>query len=364
MNLVKLINDQLSTESLGQLSSLLGVDSETTEAASGAAVPALLAGIAGMATNEDGIRKVSTALNGLGDGMFGNFQRMLGGDTNAMRESGSRLLGGLFGADLVGNLASAISRYTGLDASTAKTLLSYLAPLVLGRVASQWQSQGATPGALKNLLVDQKRYIDDALPTGFSLTDVPGLARMGEVGRTASALASQAKSESKSLAATLLPLGLLLVGAALLWGFWQNRQAPQQAAAEPELEEPRPVVAMKPVIDGTNLPTAEQFRSDLTTGFDELGATFAKIKDTASAQAALPQLKTLNERLTGWQQMWGRIPAAGRTALTTFVTEQINSLKQKATGVLSLPGLPSEIKTTIGSILRKLDGLARGGPTQ
>jgi len=364
MNLVKLINDQLSAETLGQLSSLLGVDSETTEAAAGAAVPALLAGVAGMATQEDGIRKLSTALNGLGDGMFGNFQRMLGGDTNAMRETGSRLLGGLFGADLVGNLASAISRYTGLEAGAAKTLLSYLAPLVLSRVASQWQSQGGTPGALQNLLTDQKRYIDDALPTGFSLTDVPGLARIGDAGRTASSVASHAKAESKSLAATLLPLGLLLVGAALLWGFWQNRQVPQQAAAEPELEEPRPVVAMKPVIDAANLPTAEQFRSELTTGFDELGATFAKIKDAASAQAVLPQLKMLNERLTGWQQMWGRIPAAGRTALTTFMTEQVDSLKQKAAGILSLPGLPSEIKTIIEGIVRKLDEMGRGGPAQ
>lgn len=364
MNLVKLVNDQLSTESLGQLSSLLGVDSETTEAAAGAAVPALLAGIAGMATHEEGIRKVSTALNGLGDGMFGNFQRMLGGDTNAMRETGSRLLGSLFGPDLVGNLASAISRYTGLDAGAAKTLLSYLAPLVLSRVASQWQSQGATPGALKNLLVDQKRYIDDALPTGFSLTDVPGLARMTDAGRTVSAAAGQAKAESKSLAATLLPLGLLLVGAALLWSFWQNRLAPQQAAVERELEEPRPVVAMKPVIDAANVPTAEQFRSELTTGFDELGAIFAKIKDAASAQAALPQLKTLNEQLTGWQQTWGRLPAAGRTALTTFVTEQVNSLRKQAAGILSLPSLPSEVKTLIESILQKLAEISPSGPAQ
>lgn len=364
MNLVKLINDQLSTESLGQLSSLLGVDSESTEAATGAAVPALLAGIAGLATQEDGIRKLSTALDGLGDGMFGNFQRMLSGDTNAMRESGSRLLGGMFGADLVGGLASAISRYTGLDAGTAKTLLSYLAPLVLSRVASQWQNQGATPGALKNLLTDQKRYIDDALPTGFSLTDVPGLSRMSEVGRSASTVASQAKAESKSLAATLLPLGLLLVGAALLWGFWQNRQAPQQVEAERELEEPRPVVAMKPVIDAASVPTAEQFRAEMTTGFDELGATFAKIKDAASAEAALPKLQTLNEQLTGWQQVWDRLPAAGRTALSNFVTEQVTSLKKQAAGIVSLPGLPSEIKNIIENILQKLDAFAVSRPTQ
>jgi hypothetical protein len=364
MNLVKLINDQLSAESLGQLSSLLGVDSETTEAAAGAAVPSLLAGIAGLATQEDGIRKLSTTLNGLGEGVFGNFQRTLGGDTNAVRETGTRLLGGLFGPDLIGNLASAISRYTGLEAGTAKTLLSYLAPLVLGRVASQWQNQGGTPGALKNLFADQKRYIEDALPTGYSLTDVPGLARMGDADRATTAAASQAKSEAKSLAGTLLPLGLLLVGAALLWGFWQNRQAPQRAAAEPELEEPRPVVAMKPVIDAADVPTAEQVRSELTKGFAELDATLANVKDAASAQAALPKLKSWSEQVDGWRQAWLRIPAAGRTSLMAFVTEQINSLKQKAAGVLSLPGLPSEIKTTIAGIVQKLDELARSGTAQ
>jgi hypothetical protein len=39
MNLVKLITDQLSGESINKLSSLLGADSESTAAAAHAAVP-------------------------------------------------------------------------------------------------------------------------------------------------------------------------------------------------------------------------------------------------------------------------------------------------------------------------------------
>jgi hypothetical protein len=72
----------------------------------------------------------------------------------------------------------------------------------------------------------------------------------------------------------------------------------------------------------------------------------------------------LNEQLTGWRQVWDRLPAAGRTTLTTFVSEQINSLKKQAAGVLSLPGLPSEIKNIVENILQKLDAFAVSRPTQ
>ena len=51
MNLVKLITDQLSGEALNKLSSMLGADSDSTTMAARAAVPSLLAGLAGLASH-------------------------------------------------------------------------------------------------------------------------------------------------------------------------------------------------------------------------------------------------------------------------------------------------------------------------
>ena len=65
MNRVKQILDQLSGDAFGQLGSLLGSDAETTERAATAAAPSLLSALAGIASNESGVKKLTNALGGL-----------------------------------------------------------------------------------------------------------------------------------------------------------------------------------------------------------------------------------------------------------------------------------------------------------
>src|SRR5262245_34453273 len=105
MNLVKIITDQISGDTLDRLSSTLGVESDAIESAVTAAVPAMLAGLGGLASQEDGVRKLSAALGSLDDTMFGNFDRLLNNGTGLLMEKGSAQLGGLFGDGLSGGLA-------------------------------------------------------------------------------------------------------------------------------------------------------------------------------------------------------------------------------------------------------------------
>ena len=86
MNLVKLITDQLSGDALNKLSSLLGADSDSTATAAHAAVPSLLTGLAGLASQGDGAKRLAEALGGL-DPNMGNISQLLGGDSSdvAMR---------------------------------------------------------------------------------------------------------------------------------------------------------------------------------------------------------------------------------------------------------------------------------------
>jgi hypothetical protein len=357
MNLVKLITDQLSSDALGKLCALLGVDSESAESAAGTAVPSLLAGLAGLATQEEGVRKLTGVLNSLDEGMFGNFDRMLSGDTGGLQQKGGSLLNSLFGDSLSNNLATAISRFTGLDAGTAKSLLAYLLPLVLGRVASQWRNQGGTPGALKNLFADQKRNIADAVPSGFSLDDVPGLGRLGDVARSTAHAAKGAERATRSTASTLLPLALLLLGAFLLWSFWRNRPEAMQAGAEKAAEAEK-VTVMKPVApESLDMPEVTRMKDDLAETVKTFGEALAGIKDAASAEAALPQLEELNRKIDAMKNTLRNLPEAGRTTLQTFVHEQIDPLKRQASDTLSLPGLSERIKTLINEIVRKLEEL-------
>jgi hypothetical protein len=361
MNLVKLITDQISSDTLAKLSTKLGVDSETLESAITAAVPSMLAGLGGLAAKEDGIRKLSTSLGSLDDTMFGNFDRLLSvdggsqGDSGTLLQKGSGLLQGLFGDGLTSSLATAVSRFTGLDASIVKTLLAYLTPVVLGRVASQWQNQGGTPGALKNLFADQKRNIEDALPSGFELADVAGLAPMGGVHRAATSAAASAPDASKSLLATVLPLALVLGGAFLLWNYWSNRQPPQEVAVKPALDEAEAVIAMKPIAPEAGVAlTAPAVGQQLTEMLQSLGTTLADIQGGASADAALPKLEQLNRQLNTLSPAFESLPEAARTGLRATVNEQFAAVNTQAERVTSLPGMGQRVIAIVNEIVRKL----------
>jgi hypothetical protein len=364
MNLIKLITDQLSSDALAKLTAILGVDREDVESAVTAAVPSVLAGIGGLATHEDGIRKLSSTLDSLDDSMFGNFDRQLSSDAGTMLQKGNRLLNGLFGEGLSSNLANALSRFTGLSPDAVRSLLAYLTPLILGRVASQWRNQGGTTTALTNLFRDQGRAIEDALPSGFSLDDVPGLAHAGELGRAATRAATSGVAASKSLVSTLVPLALVVAGALLLWSFLRGREQPQEAGVNEVVDESAKVVALKPILsDAPSLTDVGEMKQDLTNLFQDFGTAFAGIKDGPSAEAALPGLEELNRRLDATKKTLTSLPDASRTALAAFMNEPLESIKAQAAKVLSLPGLAEQIKSLIHECVRKLDEFQKTEPT-
>lgn len=355
MNLVKIISDQVSRDTLDKLSSTLGVESDSIESAASAAIPALLAGLGGLASQENGVRKLSAALGGLDDSMFGNFDRLLNGGTGMLMEKGSALLGSLFGDGLTRGLATAVSRYTGLSTDLVKQLLALLTPLVLGRVASQWRNQGGTAAALKSLFAGQQRNIEDALPSGFALEDVPGLAQFGDVPRGGSEARAAFSPPSKSLVSSLLPLALVIGGALLLWYYFNNRERAQQADVKPALHDAEAVVALKPVApEAGGLSSADALRQELTNVFQSLGTELGAVKDAASAQIALPKLEQLERRIDALKTTAASLPATARTALSAFVNEQIAKLVAQAEQVLTLSGLPEQVKTIVREIARKL----------
>jgi hypothetical protein len=348
MNLVNQVMENLSGESLDKLSALLGSDSESTETAARAAVPSLLAGLAGLASQESGAKKLTSALGGLDDGMLGNVFQLLSGDTNALMEKGGGLLSGLFGDGLINGLANAVARYSGFNIATVKKLLSYLAPVILGSVAKQWRSRGATAGALTNLFAEQKQNIQDSMPAGFEMPSVPGLER---VGATARATGRAAENASRSAASWAVPLALALLAAYLIWSFMQPRQV-ANPANDAELER---TTAMKPVVP--DMPAAHD-AADLTghlTEFAESATdTFAGITDATSAAAAMPQLKELSTQLDAARESFGNLPEAGRAAIRTFANQHFGDLLKKIDAVNLIPGLPAEVKMLINQIVDKI----------
>jgi hypothetical protein len=363
MNFAKMIEEQLSGNTLDKLSSVLGADPDTTSRAASAAVPTILAALANLASNDDGLRKLTGALNNVDSSGVSGLGQLLSGDTGGLLNKGMSLLSSLFGENMLTSISSAIGRYSGLDSGIVRKLIAMLAPAVLGKVASQWKAQGGTPSALAGLMAEQKRYLPDAMPAGFSMEDVPGLAGAQEayraVGQVPRRTAESAERAAPSLASWLLPIaGLLLVGI-LLWQFMKPRPeagpTAQQTGAQQPTQSER-VTAMKPAVPDTpSLPSVAQLTDELNTTFSSIGETFASIKDAASAEAAAPKLEELSRKVDSIKAMMARLPETGRTTLQTVVQDQLTPVKEQAQQALDLPGLSERIRTLINQIVRKLE---------
>jgi hypothetical protein len=362
MNLVKQIVDQLSGDTIGKLSALLGLDRESAEYASTAAVPALLSGLNGLASRDEGAKKLASLLAGIDPAAMSDFTQMLGGDTSGLLQKGMGFLSSLFGESTTANLASAIGDYAGLEGKATKGLLGYLLPLVLGKVATAWKAKGANAAALSSLFSEQKQYIADAVPTGFSLADVPGWPGAKDAARaTAQAgrrAADKVETAGVSAASWILPVLICAIGGYLLWQYLASHPADQRAAAD-KAAAPEERVAMKPVVSdvAAAAPDISRVTTDVGDIFKTLGSTLSNIKDAASAEAATPELKDLNTKLDGLRAAYTKLPDTARSTIQTSIQEGLDKIHDQLTRALTIPGLSETVNGLIREIVRKLEDL-------
>ena len=325
MNLVKLIMDQLSGDTMDKLGGLLGADRSNLASAVSAAVPSMLAGIMGQASDDDGARKLSNTLSSVDTGTADDFMRSLGGDTGSILQKGSDLLGSLFGGNTRSGMVDSISRFSGLGSGMTGKLLSFLAPLVLGKVASVWKGSGGGISALTSMFADQKQNIANAIPSGFSLGSIPGLGSIGSalgaagsaVGAAGSSVAGASRRAVASVERTsrsgfgwLIAAAALLVAGLIIW----NVRRPNEPLGSPT----------------SMMPNVEHVTTSFRGALNSLGDTMAGIKDAASANAAVPKLSAQNTELEELQSMFNALPDSGRSAVRTTVGPQLNTLQRSA----------------------------------
>jgi hypothetical protein len=177
MNLVDTIKNQIfSDDHLNQLSSLVGTGEGATKSAISAAVPALLSALSNLASSNRGADKLVSALGHFDAGSLHNTAQLLSGHADSVLEQGTNLLHSLLGGNTLAGIVNAVSRFSGIGGAAVQKLLGYLMPLILGGIAGRFAGKTAGAQALTSLLADQKTAITHALPSGFSLQDVPGLA--------------------------------------------------------------------------------------------------------------------------------------------------------------------------------------------
>ena len=389
MNLVEMITGQLSNDAvLGSLGSLIGADSRQTKSATAAAVPALLSGLSKLASTDNGAGQIASALGGLDMGMLGNLAGLFGG-SNASRaaDMGGSLLGSLFGNAGTSMLVNALASFLGMKPGMTKTLLTYLAPVVLGQVASSFKGGKIDARGVQSLLSSQASNITGALPKGLSLGDFVSAAtgavaggghhdeRRGEERRSTHVDHSHSHSQTRrepeptgSGFPAWLPLLLLpLLGLGAWW--YMNNSAKKPAGnqmAAPNVQMPRSVepareIEVKPADSGLELPAnlgdAVKIGEDLTGLFGSLTKTLGGVTDAASAESIVPTLKDLLPTLTSIKDRTAALPDAGRAAVKETVGKGMGSLTGLIEKVMAIPGVGEILGPVVNPMVEVLKAL-------
>jgi hypothetical protein len=170
MNILSLIQNQFSSQSIAQISNAVGEGPEQTKSALSTAFPALLGSLVGKANaSPAGLSEIfNTIKQGQLQGGWTDAigQAMSGGPPPAARQS---LLSSILGTKL-GPVSDFIASRCGIRGGSATSLLGMAAPLLMGTLGKQLSTQGLGEAGLSQLLSSQTHFLKDAIPSGLANT--------------------------------------------------------------------------------------------------------------------------------------------------------------------------------------------------
>lgn len=377
MNLVSLIMQFLAPTIINKLSSSLGLGQGIAGKAIAAAIPAILAGLAGSASKPGGATSLANAVAKQDGGLLGNFANMLGGGgQQSMIDNGSNILSSLLGGSQTGALAGALGKFAGMNDGQSKSLLGALAPVVLGTLAKEQKSNGLDAGGLANLLMGQKDNIASALPAGFSsllqgsgLLDSLGGAVNRPAAHTPTATpaartvdVSEPASSGMGILKYLIPLALAAGLIYMLAGRGADHsdvktvapvkvEKPAPTAAAPAEKAAAPVVPAVPGVDlaGTANGAIEALKNAL-----------AGVKDEATAKSSLPKLQEIAAQIEKLKGTAMALPADARHPLVVMISGVMPGLASMIDKALALPGVGAVLKPVLDQIAGNLGAIAKG----
>jgi hypothetical protein len=362
MNLVDLIAGQLTSgDVLGKLAGLAGAGESETKTATTAAIPALLGALSGLAGTGKGADQLAKSLGGLDPGMLGNLAGALGGgQASSIGSLGGNLLGSLLGAGGTAKIVDAIAAFAGIKPGIMRTLLNYIAPVVLGMVAKQFSGR-PTGADISRLFADQSSNIKAALPRGLSLADVGKVAEPAKAGLPA-----------------WLPLAALVALAAGAWWFLnKDTMAPVAEPVERMVVEAErkagPVVETvrdEIVTDGkTAIETVTDvfsidpkfLEAGKTAGslFSGLSKVLTGVTDVDSAKAALPELEKLAPMLSTLETEAGKLPEDEQSAFAEVIGKNVVLLQKGIDTVMAIPGVKELLGPVVVPMVETLTKLAK-----
>ncbi len=251
INLIDIVKQQLTSSVLDKVASLLGEDKHAINSGIGASLPAVLGGMANKATDINGAQSLLTSMaSGNHDGsIFDSLGSLLGGGsaTQGLMNSGSTLTNSLFGNKMSG-IIDFIASHAGIKSSSASSLMSMVAPLLMGSIGKQLGGN-ASVATLMSLMGSQLPNIQAALPAGMGKVlglsnlnlESPLTSAMHKVTTTAGNTVKAVEEEAASLSLNSI-LPWLLLGLAALLGIYLYRTCNKVPEAPNKVDVSTPVI--------------------------------------------------------------------------------------------------------------------------
>ena len=391
-NLVALVTRFLTPDMMARIASALGLDSSAAQKAIGGSIPAILAGIAGVASKPGGPRQLSNAVAQQSPGVLDNLMNVVGGaGQKAFVDGGANMLSSLLGGDTMNALANGIGKFAGISGTASNSLLGMLGPMVLGVLGKQQRSAGLDADGLASLLASQKDQIAAAVPSGLAgklsgtgLLDAldrgaaAARSRVGDAAERASAGASQAgyamsntaSSYAAKNVASHWPFWLLALAvlAGLAW-YLAARDTDEKVAeqTQPPATQPAPpprTAAAPPsdqtvglgtpnlMVGGVNL--TDQVNSSVAA----LRTTLTGITDATSAEAAVPKIRDAKAQLDRVSVLAEQLPPDGKRTLARLIAAAMPAINGMCDKILATPGAGNVARPAIDELRVRLNSLA------
>ena len=191
MNLMDILQNQLSDEMLGQLSNHIGAEPQQTAQAANGIFATLLGGLANNASSEGGLSSLASALDRDHDGsilddLAGMVGGMLqGGNQDSRATNGMGMLNHILG-DRQEVAANQIGQSAGLSTSQVMKLLPILAPIVMSVLGKAKKSEGFDLGGLAQVLMGGAQQAQQQNGMGDLLGSILGSVMGGGQQQTSS----------------------------------------------------------------------------------------------------------------------------------------------------------------------------------
>lgn len=346
MNLMNMAMKYVGPMVAQQIATKLGIGGPIANKLIAAALPAILGSIIGKSKTSSGLGSLMNLVSGDNtpepkalESAFSD-----GGDIDALANSGGSMLEGLLGGQGMGALSSALGKHAGVDQAQAGGLLGMLAPAALGTIGSQVAESSMDGPALASFLKDQEANVAQAMPSDFAKQlGSSGVLDGFSAGISETANAAQDKAKE---AGSKLPLiiGAIAIAAAAWFFLGRGGDAPVDTSA---------VEAMQDFKVG-DVDLGGEFTS-VTTGLTD---AFTGITDTASAEAAVPQLTELSGKLGTLSESAGELSGAAQTGFQSIVGTALAALRPVIENAIASSGAGAILQPLADQILGALEGMA------